>query len=149
MTERFVRDTSEPFNLDVLPVNDPAVATEFTVKLGETYTYELLGLTCILATDANAANRNLVIRAHLGTDLLFACAAQGLQTASETLTYVFAVNLANLDLSATSGLMTVQLPSPFPLPDSTSISSLIDSIQVGDQLSTIRLYLKRWPVLEG
>lgn len=149
MTERFIRDTSAPFNLDILGVDNPAAGANFLIKLPETYTYELLAVTLQLVTDVNVANRNLVICGNLGTDRIFAAPAEGLQTASETLYYWFGINAQPYDLSATSGVMAARLPSQTPLPGATTLTSLLDSIQVGDQLSNIHLYLKRWPILEG
>lgn len=147
--ERFIRDTSAPFNLDILPVDTPPAGTNFLIKLPDGYTYELLSITLQMVADANAANRNVVLEAHLGTDLIFSAPALGLQVATETLLYRFCPTNHPLDLSPTSGLMISTLPSPLPLPGATTITSLVDSIQVGDQMSNIRLYLKRWPILEG
>lgn len=149
MTERFIRDTSAPFNLQVLAADNPAVGTDFSVELPDGYTYELVAVSLEMVADVNAANRNVVIQAHLGTDILFAAPAEGLQTATETLYYRFAANNEAYDLSATSDIMAARLPSPVPLPGAVIITSLVDSIQAGDQLLNIRLYLKRWPILEG
>lgn len=147
--EKFIRDTTAPFNLEILAVVNPGAAANFVFKLEESYTYEIQSAYMQIVSDANAANRNLVIQVHLGTDLIFAAPATGLQVASETLYYSFALNHEPIDLSATSGWMIARMPGPIILPGGTTISSLVDSIQATDQISNIRFFVKRWPILEG
>lgn len=149
MSERFIRDTSAPFNLEVLQGLDPPAGTNFSVKLDETYTYELITITFQMECSVAAANRHVTLQIHMGTDEITYLTTPAVQTASETLRYAFGHNLTQADLTPAIPRMITQLPTELPLPGGAIVSSVVNLLDAADQLSLIRLYVKRWPILEG
>lgn len=149
MSEKFIRVTSGPSELEIIEVEDPSAGHNFSTILMEGYTYLLLACSFTLETSVVVASRIALIEFHLATHPLLVAPPEGLQSASETLKYRFYVNAYPLDLSAASGDMVARLPSRFFFPGGVRIFSSVHAIDVADQISNVTLYLQKWPVLVG
>ena len=126
-----------------IPAN-PAVATNF-VGAAPVNARSLLSLISLkLITDANVANRFIELQLNRGVNATVFAHAFYTHIASKTYKYIaFAGNVLP------SG--TVYDTVHFPLPDLSlflegdSIQASVLNVQVGDQLSDIRLIWKVWP----
>jgi len=124
---------------EVVPIANPAVATGFTYTIGGNYWERLAALAFVLTTDSNSANRAVLMRIKDGTGATIATQpSAAVQVASKVYTYTYqpyatvatdTVNLVNLQPS----------PTCFLQPGFQVVVS-IGAVQVGDQISAIRLY---------
>jgi len=126
-------------------VANPAVGGGFTEAMPGTFDTEVLACSFRLVTDGNAGSRNVVFQ-YLDQDAvaMFSVAAPYTQAASKTTDYTFAVDIQQFGANDAA-----HIGSPIPklkLYVGLSVSVSITTVQVGDQVSRIRLGLARWPV---
>lgn len=122
---------------------NPAAGTNFTYTLPTPYHYKLDAVRFKIVTDANAANRTLMLHMH----------EIGLPSIYYSSTSLVAENLTRY-VSLWAGLNTIDrqsfseivgsLPPQIYLRESCIIESDIKNIQVGDQLSEIQLHFRMW-----
>jgi hypothetical protein len=124
---------------EVVPLVNPAVATGFTYTVGGNYWERIAALSFVLTSDGNAANRAVLlkIRDGLGATLA-AVPTAAVQVASKAYTYSYTGSQA--PVNDTVNLVNTQpLPQLFLQPGFTVVVS-IGAVQVGDQISAIRVY---------
>lgn len=97
-----------------------------------------------LVSDANAANRQISAQHYRAgvTSVISHTAAP--QIASKTLQYVWSSGLTMITIMPTVGVL-IYLPDIPIFLEGDELRFIIDGIQVGDQLSNVRLYWKVWP----
>jgi hypothetical protein len=124
---------------EVVAVANPAVATGFTYTVGGSYWERLASLSFVLTSDANAANRAVLLRMKDGTGAtLAAVPTAAVQVAAKVYTYTY----SGVQAPATDavGLANIQpLPRLFLQPG-FSVVVTIGAVQAGDQVSAIRVY---------
>lgn len=128
---------------EVAPLADPAVATGFTYTVSGAYWERLAALAFVLTTDGNAANRAVLMRVKDATGATIATQpSAAVQVASKVYTYTYqpyatvatdTVNLVNLQ----------PVPTCFLQPEFSVVVS-IGAVQVGDQITAIRVYRERF-----
>lgn len=128
---------------EVVPIANPAAATGFTYTVGGNYWERIAALSFVLTSDTNAANRAVLLRVKDATGAtLLAIPTAAVQVASKAYTYSYWGSQS--PATDTTGLVNAQpVPSVFLQPEFTVVVS-IGAVQVGDQISAIRLYLERF-----
>lgn len=130
-------------NLPSVPT--PAVATGWSFVDPGTMESVVVACSFRLVTDANAASRIVVFSFtdSQGT-AIFPVASPFTQAASKTTDYTFAVGIqqfgANDAANIGCGIPALKLRSGL------GISVSVTAVQVGDQISRVRLGLSQWPV---
>ncbi len=124
---------------EVVPVASPAAGAGFTYTVSGSYWERIAALAFTVVTDGNAATRQVLVAFKDGSATNIASTAGGgTQTATLTRLYSFTPNQ-----TAASGLVGTSLLAPLPViflqPGFTMVVS-ITNIQVGDQISAIRVY---------
>jgi hypothetical protein len=124
---------------EVVPLVNPAVATGFTYTVGGNYWERIAALSFVLTSDGNAANRAVLLRVKDGTGAtLLAIPTAAVQVASKVYTYSYWGQQS--PATDAVGLVNAQpAPSIFLQPGFTVVVS-IGAVQVGDQISAIRVY---------
>jgi hypothetical protein len=124
---------------EVVPIANPAVATGFTYTVSGSYWERLAALSFVLTSDANAANRAVLLRVKDGTGAtLVAVPTAAVQVAAKVYTYSYWGDQA--PATDAVGLVNAQpIPRLFLQPGFTVVVT-IGAVQVGDQISAIRLY---------
>jgi hypothetical protein len=92
-----------------------------------------------LVADANAANRRVTIQASHGSVAFSQAPAAGHQVAAETIDYRFAPCILGIDESDDLGFMWAPISEHLYLDRSHSLETEIINLQVGDQISDIRI----------
>lgn len=101
--------------------------------------FELWAVNFNLVTDANAANRRVVLTIDDGTTVFCKAISGHVQAASLTYNYTFAVGAPTL--SAVVGTDTsVQLPGPLLLKGGCRIKTVTASVQATDNYGAMTLY---------
>lgn len=127
----------------VLRVTNPAAGAGLTYTNDGSYWELLDSLSFQLVSDANAANRQVTvtIRDGSGTALVTLPAAS-VQAASLTYQYTFSRDFSTFNTVV--GLAnTAPLPAIFLQPMFTVVVT-VGTVQVGDQISNVRLYAERF-----
>lgn len=126
-----------------LDIANPAAGANFSFAVPSFHTIRPLGLTFILTTDANAANRVISIAMTNGAaDTVLTKTASSLQTAS--LVHNYSLSIATQPPSLpTSLIQEISMPE-IKLNEGWTIDTTTDSIQAGDQYSAIKLAFEEW-----
>lgn len=115
----------------------PAAATDFTQEVAGTYYARLVSVFCRLVTDANAANREVVVEYRDQDANRYALAgASTVVTASATQDYAFCAFQPEVVFPVDSTIL-VPLP-PILLGPTDDFRIHLVNAQAGDQLSLIR-----------
>jgi hypothetical protein len=124
---------------EVVPLANPAAATGFTYTVGGNYWERIAALSFVLTSDGNAANRAVLLRVKDGTGAtLAAVPTAAVQVASKVYTYTYSGEQA--PATDAVGLANIQpMPRLFLQPGFTVVVT-IGAVQVGDQISAIRVY---------
>jgi hypothetical protein len=131
-------------------VGTPAAGANFSFVVPNKGHIRILGVKFDLLADANVANRYAALHAYTPALPWTVISPGTLQTASQNVSYNFAINTAIT--SANPGGVPIQAFAPLPYdlilrgdnanPD--ELRSLVSNIQVGDQISNIRLRYEMW-----
>lgn len=114
----------------------------FTVPTGDVW--YLQSFKCLLATDANVADRRMAWQfADSGGNVVARCASTVLQTASLNWTYVWSVG-GELALSIIGTVLPLRLPRGFWCVGGGSFTTLALNLQATDLLSAFVLTYQRW-----
>lgn len=128
---------------EVVPIANPAAATGFTYKVGGSYWERIASLAFVLTSDGNAANRAVLLVVKDGTGAVVATQpTAAVQVASKAYTYSYQ-RYATTATDATNLVNLQAAPDIFLQPE-FSIVVTVGSVQVGDQISAIRLYMERF-----
>lgn len=129
----------------VLAAPQPAAGAGVTVGVPESEHQQLLAVAFRLVTSAVVATRTPVVSVTDGSGVNIVGVAAGFgTTASSTADYSFAVGLGEWDQSNNANASGA-LP-PFPLAEGDSIVISVGAIDVGDQISRVRVTLLQTPV---
>jgi hypothetical protein len=122
-----------------VPLVSPAVATGFTYTVSGSYWERLAALSFVLTSDSNAANRAVLLRVKDGTGAtLVAVPTAAVQVATKVYTYSYWGDQS--PATDAVGLVNAQpIPRLFLQPGFTVVVT-IGAVQVGDQISAIRVY---------
>lgn len=124
-------------------LKSPAVATGFTYTLSTAYAEWPICLSFQLATDANAANRQIGLSLLTPSGVALASVPVGsVQAASLTYTYTFASWITSAN--AVQALKVISPFFPFVVPDDYSFAVTITNHEAGDQISNIAYYRDRY-----
>lgn len=128
---------------EVVPVAKPAVALGFTYTVSSLYWELIDSLSFRLVSDANAANRQVLVTVNDGSGVpLAAFPAASVQAASLTNDYYFLASLSNFNTTV-STVSTNPIYTGFLQPTFTVVVT-VGAVQAGDQISRIRLNLERF-----
>lgn len=128
---------------DWLDVEPPAAGANKTVALGQQFAVRVLAAKCQLDTDANAANRFLSLDYIKADGTTYVENGAGLVVTASTVAQVFdwQVNRGVGEWAANTPVFVPLLP--LWLPPGISLRFTVDSIQVGDTLTNIKLVIER------
>lgn len=121
--------------------SDPAAGANFSVQLLSFNLFRPTAIFFTLTTDANAGNRNPIVKYLDPTNVIAILGMVKNQPASSTFNYSF----SNFGDANQTILSNVKIPMPdLTLLPANTISSDISSIQAGDQISNIRILGQGW-----
>lgn len=138
---------AQPFSLfrgtvETFSIANPAAAGNFTRQTGQGYWERYIAITFTLVTDANAANRQVSIEwLDADNNRLTGTTAPVFEIASTTFRYYGYLN-ANANSTSVALRQNFSLPWLFLQPG-WSITSNINGVQAGDQISAIRGVVER------
>lgn len=122
---------------------NPAAGAHFAAEVGQGYWARLLSVHVRLVTDANVANRELVVEYRDVQDQRFALyGAPVTVPASDTVDYVFSVFQPRAEWEVDSAVI-VPLGADLLYPG-TDFRLFVVNVQAGDQLSRIRFQRERF-----
>lgn len=128
---------------EVVTVADPAAGVGLTYTVGSKYYERIASLSFTLVSDGNAANRQVAVTINAVTyGVIATVAAGGVQAASLTRTYTFLKGFTSSNAVAGSAFVA-PFPDIFLQPEWTVVVG-IGSVQVGDQISLVRLLVERF-----
>jgi len=129
----------------IIAAADPAANAEQTYTIPSGQLFELWAINFSLVTDANAANRRVVLTFDDGTTVYCKVPSGHVQAASLTYNYTWAVGAQTL--SAVVGTDTsVALPGPMVLRGGHRIKTVTTSLQATDNYGIMQLYGLRYRV---
>lgn len=121
----------------------PAVATDFTQNVDGQFYARLVGVFCRLVTDANAANRQVVVDYRdVAGNRYDVSGPNAVQAATLTVDYCFSA-YAPEEKTAVDGTTIVPL-HPLLLLPTDQFRIHVAAVQAGDQLSRIRFTWERF-----
>jgi hypothetical protein len=121
----------------------PAAASGFTYTLSTNYLERPIALGFELATDSNAANRQIGLQLQdPAGNFLAAVPVASVQTASLTWHYSFLASLSSA--SAVEATVVMSPLFNFVIPDDYSLVVTLTNHEVGDQISNILYYRDRF-----
>lgn len=141
--------TLSQFNRDIFRVEFTSPGTQaagagFVFPAFTQHTHELLSMSFTFDTDANVADRMILLKIAHGPSGNYFATSGAVQTANTALLYVFG---RGLGLTVTADLPQVSVPLPedilFVKDDLLTIT--IITIQAGDQLKSIKAQFKLYP----
>lgn len=128
---------------EVFPITSPAVAVGFTYNVTGQFWERVAGLSFVLTSDGNAANRSVLLTVKDGTGAAIdAIPPAAVQVASKVYTYTYAPNAT--PVNDTLGLVNQQRSPSMFLQPLYSLVVTLTAAQAGDQISAIRLYRERF-----
>lgn len=128
---------------EAVPVASPAAGADFTYEVGSRYVERPVALCFNLVTSAVVASRQVVVSIRDENSISLAkIPAGGTQAASLTRTYSYFDRMGQAQAVA-SNTFLAPLPGIFMLPG-WEIDVAVSSIDVGDQISNVRLLLERF-----
>jgi len=123
--------------------DSPAAAAHFTEELGGLYIVRLISLHVRLVTDANVANRTVLVEYRDAADArLDFSGAPVVQTATDTVDWIFSAFQGQAEWEIDDSILVPLKPSF--LPPTFDFRVFVDNIQAGDQLSRIRFKWERF-----
>lgn len=122
---------------------NPAANTEISETVPTNTIWRVLGIRITLVTDANVANRRVVLITDDGSDILFEIEVGATQAASITRSYGFAKALGNTQTSFTINDINSVYPAFF-LTEGFRIRTSTNNFQVGDNFGAPRLLVEEW-----
>lgn len=124
------------------PAN-PSAGANLAVAFADAAMRIIDGIAFRLVTDANAATRTVRVETDSGGDLRHNIISAVTQIESLTRDYVFQKNAP--DGATSLGTKIVQpLPHDLFLYQDHNVNTVIDNIQVGDQISLVQIWGRRW-----
>lgn len=118
--------------------SDPAANTEISYTIPTGQIFELYAANVTLVTDANAANRRVVLTIDNGTTVFVKAPSPQVQAASLTYNYTFAVGAP--ERATVDGTdMSVKLPGPLFLPGGYRILTVTASRQATDNFGAMTI----------
>lgn len=124
----------------------PGAGNNYTLQLQSDRLHLLRYLAVNLATDANAANRVIMLHTNDGVAEYMKIWAGLIQTASQNITYHFALNVPYVDHFATVGQVMNTLPDAYMIPRDQVFTIEIYGKQAADTLSTIKIVTEEFYV---
>lgn len=132
------------FNIDTHSFANPGAGNDFLTAIDSRTRVQLIYFRATLQTDANVANRRVVLSQDTGASGQFYSFSSINQTNGLTWTYSFAIGVPHLDATAIANLVSVPLPDQFFINPNDPLSLAIVNKQVGDTLSNISATYKQW-----
>jgi len=130
-----------PGAFTVVSVANPSAGANLSYAVPQDALYKLFSVRFRLVTSATVADRLVQLAIDDATTNLFFVGAPSAQGGSTTFDYYFGVVAAN---TYSAGVIPGLLNGPIMLPAGFKIKAVIDSIQVGDQISVARIYAEEW-----
>ena len=119
--------------------SDPAANTEHSVTVTTGQIWEITSLNFSLVSDANVANRRVVVTFDDGTTVFAKASAGAVQVASTTINYTFAVGSQSQAALVGTDLQ-VALPSGLFLPGGYRIKTVTANLQATDNYGVMTIY---------
>jgi hypothetical protein len=123
---------------------NPAAGANVIYILDANIRVQITGVRLTLTTDANVANRRVMIYGYIGGAIHYLTGAPVVQVASTARTYNFLTGIQGLDAGADASQIFCPLPNDFFLIGGNSVRSLINNIQATDQISGTIISFKQW-----
>lgn len=120
---------------------NPAAGANLSMALSAFRIHIVDAIHIRLVTDANVANRRMILRFNVGATIYMEIPCSNVQAASLTYDYYFG---GVLDAEAIVGTVITKSMAPRRLDGQYSISTAIENIQVADQISQVRVLERRW-----
>lgn len=129
----------------IVPVTAPAAGANFSYTLPSGYKYKLDCVEFTLTTDANAANRTIMIsiNAVASRTSIYSCTSLVAENLTRQVTLWAGLNTIDRQ---SFGKIVGSFPPQIYLPPITKIESSIFNIQVGDTLTAIYLCFRVWAI---
>ena len=135
------------FEIKRYAVANPSPGTNFTFTPIVGRRTQILSVEMTLASDANAANRLIVLQISDGTNSYHRCSSVVEQPASKTWIYHFSVGVTDQDHTTNITLAQTQLPEEWFLNEGETLQSNVISKQIADQISSVGIRVKEWDLL--
>ncbi len=132
------------FSNSVVAGTNPGAGNNFTVTAPTGFHSQISHISVRLTCDANAANRTLSLYHARGATLTYLGCAIRFAVANDDIYYICFPGAPSDSSDATSHKPVSIAVFPF-FRSTDSIGIGVDNIQVGDALSSIRLWWKHWP----
>ena len=121
----------------------PAAAADYAVTIEGRYVTRLVAIKCLLTTDANVANREVVLEYRdAEANRIMLMGAPVVVTASDTVTYVFQRGQGQAEWSCDDSIIVPLIDEP--LTPGESFRLHIVNAQVADTLTVIRYTWERF-----
>jgi hypothetical protein len=133
-----------PFgHVEIIGIAAPAVATDWTTTVPAALIWKILSICFDFNTDANVANRSILIDIESGALALGSYLYFGNHTAGVTIVYTASASPTDNYHDAYYH-RSMALPPNLWLPGGTTIHSAIANMQVGDQLGNVGMIVEQW-----
>lgn len=133
--------TLKPGAILQVTIGNPAAGADFTQAINGNARWRVQTLRAAFVTSAAAANRSAILQFSTAGNVFFSAPVVPVQAASLTWSYNWGSGVTTL--TATAGATTpnavTSLPDDFWLPPGSTIASVTQNIQAGDQWSAIQL----------
>lgn len=121
----------------------PSAGANFTQAMNINSRSQIINVQFLLTTDANAADREIIITGDDGTDEIYSTGPSSIQTASLAVRYHANIG-APAGTFGTALLQTVPLNSQFILSEGDTLQINVTNIQAGDAITDISIRIKQW-----
>lgn len=134
----------DPVAIITLAPADPAAGANLSLTVNANARWQLLFIGFLLTTDVNAATRLINMHGFDGTDIIYNAMPSATQTASLNIRYHFNTGIGRSTTGGSSANQIISINADFLLNLGDSIRTTITNIQVGDQISDVRVRVKQW-----
>lgn len=125
-------------------VSSPAAGANFSYSFESRQWNLVSSISFRLVTDATAVNRQVILVFVSGSNIPVFIPAPGVQTASETVDYSFFIGAGSGYDASDNNVMSAPLPLRNLFEGPESVTSSINNIAAGDQLSRIIIRTEVW-----
>lgn len=144
-------DNHNPLDINVFDIfsrtaTNPSAGANFSLAVLPRAREQLIYISFKLITDANAANRLIQIGALINSIPFYTSNAGTAEIASRDYDYYFNIGIGSSFTGGSTDDVNAPLNAQFFLEDDDTITITITDIQVGDQISDIRLVSKLWMI---
>lgn len=133
-----------PFDVITLSPANPSAGADFSLDVNANTRWQVTFVGFRLITDANSGTRIIGVHGFDGTDIIYRAMSSATMSVSANSQFHFNVGIGRSTTGGSAADQIISLNAHLILNIGDSIRITVTNIQVGDQISDIRIRVHQW-----